>query len=113
MSQTRAQIEAAIAALQAQRAILGDAIVATALAPLQDRLAALLAPTEEPRRRQVTVLIADVAGSTALVRELDPEDTQALLDDAFERFTSLIRTHRGRVLQYAGDSVLAVFGGDE
>ena len=113
MPQTRAQIEAAIAALRAQRAILGDAIVATALAPLQDQLAALLGATDEPRRRQVTVLFADVAGSTALVRELDPEDTQALLDDALQRFTSIVSTHRGRVLQYAGDSILAVFGGDE
>ena len=61
----------------------------------------------------MTVLFADVAGSTALVRELDPEDTQALLDDALQRFTSIVSTHRGRVLQYAGDSILAVFGGDK
>ena len=52
MPQTRAQIEDAIAALRAQRAILGDAIVATALAPLQDQLAALLGVTDEPRRRR-------------------------------------------------------------
>ncbi len=107
------QIEAAIAALQAQRAILGDAVVETALTPLREQLAGALAPAQEPRRRQVSVLFADIVGSTALVRELDPEDTQTLFDDALRRFTSLVSTHRGRVLQYAGDSLLAVFGADE
>ncbi|MBU0491081.1 MAG: hypothetical protein KKA73_02075 [Chloroflexi bacterium] len=51
------QWQAAIAALEAQRALLGDAVVETALAPLRDKLAALehlVAPGEA--RQLVTVL---------------------------------------------------------
>ena len=34
----------------------------------------------EGERKQVTVLFADVVGSTELIRDLDPEEAQALLD---------------------------------
>ncbi|MCW5853643.1 MAG: hypothetical protein KIT87_26490, partial [Anaerolineae bacterium] len=57
-----AQLEQAIAALEAQRAILGDAIVNTALAPMREKLAALKsahAATEQ--RKQATILFADLA----------------------------------------------------
>ena len=37
--QSAEQIEAAIAALEAQRAVLGDAVVDAAIAPLRDQLA--------------------------------------------------------------------------
>ena len=40
MEETAEQIESAIAALEAQRALLGDAVVAVAVAPLQEKLAA-------------------------------------------------------------------------
>ena len=36
----------------------------------------------EGERKQVTVLFADLKGSTELIRDLDPEQTQALLDPA-------------------------------
>jgi class 3 adenylate cyclase len=61
-------------------------------------------------RRQVSVLFLDVVGSTEMVRVLDPEDAQAVLDDALAAFARSIAAHGGQVLQYAGDSVLAVFG---
>ena len=115
MSPEHQQIEAAIAALTAQRAVLGDAVVDLAVAPLLARLAAI-DPTgheaNEQTLRQVTVLFLDVVGSTALSQHLDPEDIHALLDGALERCTAIVESHRGKVLQYAGDSLLAVFGAD-
>ena len=36
----------------------------------------------EGERKQVTVLFADLKGSTELIRDLDPEDAQPLLDPA-------------------------------
>ena len=36
----------------------------------------------EGERKQVTVLFADIVGSTELIRDLDPEDAQALLEPA-------------------------------
>ena len=35
------------------------------------------------------------------------------MDGALARFTAIVAQHGGKVLKYAGDSVLAVFGADE
>ncbi|RZT93790.1 ATP-binding protein [Rivibacter subsaxonicus] len=110
------QIEAGIAALEAQRGVLGDALVDLAVAPLRARLAALgeaVQPRPEQALKQVSVLFTDVVGSTSLSQHLDPEDIHAIMDGALQRFTVIVQDRGGRVLQYAGDSVLAVFGADE
>ena len=70
------------------------------------------ASTTPPQRRQLTVLFLDVVGSTALTRRLDPEDVLEIMDGALKRFATVVAQHGGRVLQYAGDSVLAAFGAD-
>ena len=71
------RLQQAIAALDAQRSVLGQVTVETALGPLRDRLAALQRqsagqPTQQ--RKQATLLFMDVAGHTALTRQLDPEN---------------------------------------
>jgi class 3 adenylate cyclase/tetratricopeptide (TPR) repeat protein len=108
----RTALESAIASLDAQRALIGDAVVDAALAPLRARLAALQAPAPEQQLKQATVLFVDIVGSTRLSQELDPEDVHALMDGALAQFTAIAQAHRGRVLQYAGDSMLAVFGAE-
>ena len=57
-----AACRAAIAALEGQRATLGDTVLELATAPLRARLGSLLRPAGV-QRRQVTVLFADVVGS--------------------------------------------------
>ena len=106
------RIEAGIAALEAQRAQLGDAVVDTALASLRGKLATLRGLEHDQQLKQVTVLFADIVGSTALIRHLDPEEVHSIVNGALERFTAIVQAHRGRVLQYAGDSALAVFGAE-
>ncbi len=117
MSTERQQLEATIFGLEAQRAMLGDAIVDAALAPLRARLASLAAaPTDESpiqTLRQVAILFLDIVGSTALSQHLDPEETHVVMDRALVCFTGVVESHGGKVLNYAGDSVLAVFGADE
>ena len=105
-------IRTAIDALEAQRAALGDAIAEMALAPLRARLeeAQARAGADEQRLKLVTVLFLDMVGSTELSRQLDPEDVHVVLDGALERLTGVVDAAGGRVLQYAGDSLLAVFG---
>jgi class 3 adenylate cyclase/tetratricopeptide (TPR) repeat protein len=103
-------LEAAIGALQRQRGTLGDAAVDAAVSALQSQLAAQRAGAAVQQLRQVSVLFADIVGSTSLIRQLDPEETHAVMDGALARFADIVRAHRGRVLQYAGDSLLAVFG---
>ena len=115
MDDSPEQIESAIAALDAQRAVLGDVIADMAIAPLRDRLAAAqsLARRGEQRLKPVTVLFMDVVGSTDMTRQLDPEDVHAVMDGVLERLTAIVEAQQGRVLQYAGDSLLAVFGADQ
>ncbi len=109
----RKTLEAAIAALQTQRALLGDAVVDAALGPMRERLARLATgggAAPEQTLRQVSVLFLDVVGSTALSRHLDPEDVHAVMDGTLQRCTAVVQAHGGRVLQYAGDNLLAAFG---
>ena len=103
-----------MASLEGQRALLGDAAVDAALGPLRVRLASLAErPMPGQVRRQVTVLFLDFVGSTALAQQLDPEDVHAVLDGALAASTRVVEAHQGKVLQYAGDNLLAAFGADE
>ena len=118
MSTEPQQLQAGIAALQAQRAVLGDAIVDALLAPALARLAALQAGSTaaagpEQTLKQVSILFLDVVGSTALSQHLDPEAIGEVMDGALARATAVVHSHQGKVLQYAGDNLLAVFGAAE
>jgi class 3 adenylate cyclase len=110
------QLEAAIQGLESQRGLLGDAVADAALGPLRGRLAALRAGSPVPHPAQalkhVTILFMDVVGSTALAQHLDAEAISAVMDGALSRATSVVDAHRGKVLQYAGDSILAAFGAE-
>jgi len=61
-------------------------------------------------RRLVTVLFADVTGSTAMGEALDPEDMRALLGRYFEIARDVVTQHGGTVEKFIGDAVMAVFG---
>ena len=113
MSTEQQQLEAVISTLEAQRALLGDGVVDTALAPLRAKLSALAAASPAPEAqalRQVTVLFLDIVGSTTLSQRLDPEEIHAVMDGALAQCTAVVEAHKGKVLQYAGDNLLAVFG---
>jgi adenylate cyclase len=61
-----------------------------------------------PRQRLAAILVADVAGYSRLMTA-DDHATVAALDRARETFRARIASHQGRVIDMAGDSVLAVF----
>ena len=64
----------------------------------------------EGERKQVTVLFADVKGSTELAEELDPEEWHAILDRFFQILTNGVHRFEGTVNQYTGDGIMALFG---
>jgi class 3 adenylate cyclase len=64
--------------------------------------------TEE--RRLVTILFADVVGSTTLGDALDPEDLRALLGRYYGIARDVISARGGTVEKFIGDAVMAVFG---
>jgi class 3 adenylate cyclase/tetratricopeptide (TPR) repeat protein len=103
-------LDRAIDALEAQRPVLGDAVVDTALVPLQGRRAALAAQAQGERRKLVTIVFADLVGFTDLSGRLDPEDTRNIVDAYFARWRREIEKHKGVVEKFIGDAVMAVFG---
>ena len=104
-----AAVERAIAALEAQRAVLGDDVVETALAPLRERRAQLVSGQRGEQRKLVSVLFADLVDFTVLSRQLDPEDTRSVVD-ALRPLAGGDRGHGGVVEKFIGDAVMAVFG---
>ncbi len=123
----REQLEQAIAALEAQRPVLGDSVVEEALTLLREKLAGLNEPLGEPfaepgkvkareaaslsgERRVVTILFCDVKGSTAMAEQLDPEEWAGIIQRALEYLTEPVRHHGGTVAQVMGDGILAFFG---
>ena len=61
-------------------------------------------------RRLVTVLFADVTGSTALGESIDPEALRGLLARFFRAAQEIVQSHGGTVEKFIGDAVMAVFG---
>ena len=110
------QLELTIQGLESQRTLLGDAVTDAALGPLRSRLAKLRSTAGTQHQSQVlkhvSILFLDVVGSTSLAQRLDDEEVSAVMDGTLKRGTAVVEAHRGKVLQYAGDSILAVFGAD-
>src|SRR5687767_15904613 len=61
-------------------------------------------------RKVVTVLFADVVGSTELATTHDAEPLRALLSAFFDEMRQQIEAFGGTVEKFAGDAVMAVFG---
>ena len=61
-------------------------------------------------RRLVSVLFADLVGSTTLAEDRDPEETRNLLTRYFETASEIIGRYGGTVEKFIGDAVMAVWG---
>ena len=61
-------------------------------------------------RRPLTILFADIAGSTTIAEQLDPEDWTVLVQKAFGRLNAIAARYDGTVARLMGDGVLVFFG---
>ena len=62
------------------------------------------------QRKLVSVVFADVVGSTAFGSDNDPEAVRAVMGSYFERMKAIAETHGGTVEKFIGDAVMVVFG---
>jgi DNA-binding SARP family transcriptional activator/class 3 adenylate cyclase len=60
--------------------------------------------------RPVTILFADVVGSTALGERLAPEETKALVGECVTIMSRAVEEYGGTVQAYQGDGICAYFG---
>jgi len=61
-------------------------------------------------RKRVTVLFADVKGSTRLAQEAGAELWHSILDRFFSILSAAVHRYEGTVNQYTGDGIMALFG---
>ena len=62
------------------------------------------------QRKLVTIVFADVVGSTAFGSDHDPEVVRSVMGSYFARMKSIAETHGGTVEKFIGDAVMVVFG---
>lgn len=61
-------------------------------------------------RRTVTMLFADLVGSTAAAERLDPEDWAEIANGAFQHLIAPVYRYEGTLARLQGDAILAFFG---
>jgi class 3 adenylate cyclase len=100
----------------------GQSVQAQAAAPARPPAPAAYTPSHlaekiltsrnvlQGERKQVTVLFADLKDSTELIKDLDPEAAQQLLDPAIQRMMDAVHRFEGTVNQVLGDGIMALFG---
>jgi class 3 adenylate cyclase len=72
--------------------------------------AAPVAPQDAAERRQVTVMLSDLVGSTALSARMDPEDLREIISAYQKCVAETVGRFGGFVAKYMGDGVLVYFG---
>jgi adenylate cyclase len=64
----------------------------------------------EGERKRVTVLFADIKGSTKLAEQAGAETWHTILDRFFSILSAAVHRFEGTVNQYTGDGIMALFG---
>lgn len=62
------------------------------------------------RKQEVTILLSDLRGFTALAEHRDPQQVVAVLNEYFTAMAAIIWECRGTIDKFIGDAILAVFG---
>jgi adenylate cyclase len=60
-------------------------------------------------KREVAILFSDIRGFTPLAETLTPEATIQLVNRYFSRMIKVIQQHRGIIVDFLGDAILAFF----
>ena len=69
-----------------------------------------IAGIDEPIRRRVTVLFADMVGFTDLADRVEAEVLTQVVNDHMNAMSQIVHEHHGTVNEFAGDGMMALFG---
>jgi len=86
---------------------------ATLSSPKSEIVAAAGGATSEAlegERKTVTVLFADLKGSTTLMENLDPEEAHEIVAPALRIMAEVVRRYEGYIARSTGDGIFALFG---
>jgi class 3 adenylate cyclase/tetratricopeptide (TPR) repeat protein len=61
-------------------------------------------------RKQITILFADIKGSTSIVADLDPEQADLRLRPALHAMIKAVHRYEGTINRVQGDGIMALFG---
>ena len=64
----------------------------------------------EGERKQITVLFADIKGSTSLIQDLDPEQADQRLSPILQAMIDAVHRYEGTINRIEGDGIMALFG---
>ena len=78
--------------------------------PTQTELSPNALSTPDAERRQLTVMFCDLADSTKLSGQLDPEDLREVIRAYQQTSAEVIQRYEGHIAQYLGDGLLVYFG---
>ena len=62
------------------------------------------------KRKDITVLFADIRNFTTITEEMDASSTMSILNEYFGALVPIIEENKGILNKFVGDAVLAIFG---
>ena len=61
-------------------------------------------------RREVTIMMTDLRGFTAISERLEPEEVVSLLNTYFDIMVDIVLRYNGTINEFIGDALLVIFG---
>jgi class 3 adenylate cyclase len=104
------ELEEAIIALEAQRAVLGPEVVDISLAALRQKLRALQSSPVTEQYGSIVVLVADLSGFTVMSESMDAEELRDTINAIWERLDAVVEAWGGEIDKHVGDGLIALFG---
>ena len=80
------------------------------LVPISSKLDRRPQVADDGERKKITVLFADIADSTAIIENLDPEAAAGLLQPLLDAMKRSVHRYGGTVNKIQGDGIMALFG---
>lgn len=64
-------------------------------------------------KRELTIMMSDLRGFTAMSERMDPADLISMLNHYLGEMTEVIQSRHGTIIEFIGDGILALFGAPE